>query len=270
MPPPVRGHATWLPVSQRPIWTPIPIVAITGQVPTFLLGNDAFQESDITGITMPVTKHNYLVKNPCGPPEDHAGGILYRADRQAGPGAHRHPERREHEYHQISNRYSGNAVPAGVPADLPRAPEADRKSDGNAHNGRTAPDLCRRGNYCLECLRRTGAAGRTDDDPGHDDPDGTRGDPLRSPAQPRDARDARNRICKFCRYRMRLPACPRGQVRRQGDGKTRYIRIPGPDHSYRYRSCGNRKEQVCRYSHRRRFKGRSRGNDPETVEERKL
>ncbi len=42
----------------------IPIVAITGQVPTFLLGNDAFQESDITGITMPVTKHNYLVKNP--------------------------------------------------------------------------------------------------------------------------------------------------------------------------------------------------------------
>src|SRR5512137_1830517 len=40
----------------------IPIVAITGQVPTSLLGNDAFQESDITGITLPVTKHNYLVK----------------------------------------------------------------------------------------------------------------------------------------------------------------------------------------------------------------
>ncbi|MCK9297557.1 biosynthetic-type acetolactate synthase large subunit [Methanoculleus sp. YWC-01] len=41
----------------------IPIVALTGQVPTALLGNDAFQESDITGITMPVTKHNYLVKD---------------------------------------------------------------------------------------------------------------------------------------------------------------------------------------------------------------
>ena len=41
----------------------IPIVALTGQVPTNLLGNDAFQESDITGITMPVTKHNYLVKD---------------------------------------------------------------------------------------------------------------------------------------------------------------------------------------------------------------
>jgi acetolactate synthase-1/2/3 large subunit len=40
----------------------IPIVAITGQVPTTLLGNDAFQEADITGITLPITKHNYLVK----------------------------------------------------------------------------------------------------------------------------------------------------------------------------------------------------------------
>ena len=39
-----------------------PIVAITGQVSTNLLGNDAFQEADITGITMPVSKHSHLVK----------------------------------------------------------------------------------------------------------------------------------------------------------------------------------------------------------------
>ncbi|MEW6008692.1 MAG: biosynthetic-type acetolactate synthase large subunit [Candidatus Omnitrophota bacterium] len=41
----------------------IPMVAITGQVKTFLIGNDAFQEADITGITRPITKHNYLVKD---------------------------------------------------------------------------------------------------------------------------------------------------------------------------------------------------------------
>ncbi|MFH2137880.1 MAG: biosynthetic-type acetolactate synthase large subunit [Candidatus Omnitrophota bacterium] len=41
----------------------IPMVAITGQVKTNLIGNDAFQEADVTGITRPVTKHNYLVKN---------------------------------------------------------------------------------------------------------------------------------------------------------------------------------------------------------------
>ena len=41
----------------------IPMVVITGQVPTHLIGNDAFQEADIVGITRPCTKHNYLVKN---------------------------------------------------------------------------------------------------------------------------------------------------------------------------------------------------------------
>ncbi len=41
----------------------IPIVAITGQVPSYAIGSDAFQEADITGITRPITKHNYLVKN---------------------------------------------------------------------------------------------------------------------------------------------------------------------------------------------------------------
>ena len=39
----------------------IPIVCITGQVPAALLGSDAFQETDVTGITLPITKHNYLV-----------------------------------------------------------------------------------------------------------------------------------------------------------------------------------------------------------------
>ncbi len=39
----------------------VPIVAITGQVPTHLLGTDAFQESDIVGVTQPVVKHNYLI-----------------------------------------------------------------------------------------------------------------------------------------------------------------------------------------------------------------
>ena len=41
----------------------IPLVILTGQVPTGLIGNDAFQEVDIVGITRPCTKHNYLVRN---------------------------------------------------------------------------------------------------------------------------------------------------------------------------------------------------------------
>src|SRR4030095_5353190 len=41
----------------------VPMVSVTGQVPTPVVGNDAFQEADITGITMPITKHNFLVKD---------------------------------------------------------------------------------------------------------------------------------------------------------------------------------------------------------------
>src|SRR3954469_2727012 len=41
----------------------IPVVCITGQVPTHMIGNDAFQECDTVGITRPCTKHNYLVKD---------------------------------------------------------------------------------------------------------------------------------------------------------------------------------------------------------------
>ena len=59
----------------------VPMVAITGQVPTSLLGNDAFQESDITGITLPITKHNYLVKRA----ED-LGHVLREAFHIAGTG----------------------------------------------------------------------------------------------------------------------------------------------------------------------------------------
>ena len=41
----------------------VPVVCLSGQVPTHMIGNDAFQEADIVGITRPCTKHNYLVKD---------------------------------------------------------------------------------------------------------------------------------------------------------------------------------------------------------------
>jgi len=47
----------------------VPMVAITGQVPSKAIGTDAFQEADIRGITFPITKHNYLVTNPADIPK---------------------------------------------------------------------------------------------------------------------------------------------------------------------------------------------------------
>src|SRR5919106_6069945 len=46
----------------------VPIVAITGQVSSAAIGSDAFQEADIRGITMPITKHSYLVTDPADIP----------------------------------------------------------------------------------------------------------------------------------------------------------------------------------------------------------
>ena len=63
----------------------IPLVALTGQVPTNLLGNDAFQESDIYGITMPVTKHNYLVKHAAYFPRVIAEAFYLASTGRPGP-----------------------------------------------------------------------------------------------------------------------------------------------------------------------------------------
>ncbi len=52
----------------------IPIVVLTGQVPTFMIGSDAFQEADTVGITRPCTKHNWLVKET-----DALPGVLHEA-----------------------------------------------------------------------------------------------------------------------------------------------------------------------------------------------
>jgi acetolactate synthase-1/2/3 large subunit len=61
----------------------VPMVAITGQVPGAAIGTDAFQEADISGITMPITKHNYLVTDPAEIPR-----TLAEAFHIAGTGRH--------------------------------------------------------------------------------------------------------------------------------------------------------------------------------------
>ena len=69
-----------------------PIVFITGQVATSVIGSDAFQEIDITGITLPITKHNYLVTDAEESGGHGSRGILHRPQRSARPGADRHPQ----------------------------------------------------------------------------------------------------------------------------------------------------------------------------------
>ncbi|MFD3743181.1 acetolactate synthase large subunit [Nocardia sp. NPDC058633] len=62
----------------------VPIVAITGQVPSSLVGTDAFQEADISGITMPITKHNFLVKDAADIPRTLAEAFYLAASGRPG------------------------------------------------------------------------------------------------------------------------------------------------------------------------------------------
>jgi len=63
----------------------VPIVAITGQVPSAAIGTDAFQEADIRGITMPITKHNYLVTDPAEIPRTIAEAFHIAGTGRYGP-----------------------------------------------------------------------------------------------------------------------------------------------------------------------------------------
>ena len=62
-----------------------PLVCITGQVRSTLIGTDGFQECDITGITMPIVKHSWLVQDAPRPALDHARRLPRRADRTLWP-----------------------------------------------------------------------------------------------------------------------------------------------------------------------------------------
>ena len=63
----------------------VPMVAITGQVGRAMIGTDGFQEADICGITMPITKHNFLVTDPAEIPQTIAAAFHLASTGRPGP-----------------------------------------------------------------------------------------------------------------------------------------------------------------------------------------
>src|SRR3954467_3793929 len=63
----------------------VPLVAITGQVGRAMIGTDGFQEADICGITMPITKHNFLVTDPAEIPQTIAAAFHLASTGRPGP-----------------------------------------------------------------------------------------------------------------------------------------------------------------------------------------
>ena len=121
-----------------------PIVCITGQVGSRLIGTDAFQEIDITGITLPITKHNYLVtaRRKTSPRAVREAFLIAKSGRP-GPGADRHHEGRAAGVVRVRLGGGGTgraASPRGARRPRPR----DARARGRADRRREAPGDPRR------------------------------------------------------------------------------------------------------------------------------
>ena len=112
-----------------------PLVCVTGQVRSHLIGTDAFQECDITGVTTPIVKHSWLVQNVEEIPDGHEGGVPRRPDRALRSGAGRHPTRHPGGCARLPVPRPGR--PAGLAAADPRPPSPDRRGSPT-HRGRRA------------------------------------------------------------------------------------------------------------------------------------
>ena len=155
------------------------------------------------GITMPVTKHNYLVKNTDEIEPGCPRSVLYRGTGRPGPvlidlpkdvstGLSNDVRSRESPLRGYNPTYKGHT------RQIDKVLEPDRRC-------RTPAIYAGGGVISSNASAELIAFADPDRDPGYDDPDGSRGHPLRSPAQSRDARHARHRVCELRGDRMRSP-----------------------------------------------------------------
>ena len=120
----------------------IPIVAITGQVTSKLIGSDAFQEADTFGITRSCTKHNYLVKKLRRSAAGRSRGVLHRRQRPSRSRAGRYPQGR---VPGAGPLHTGRLHPPARIQGLHRRPHRpDPPRGANDLGGRAALRLCGR------------------------------------------------------------------------------------------------------------------------------
>ena len=228
----------------------IPLVVITGQVPTHAIGQDAFQECDTVGITRPCVKHNFLVKDVKDLAIDDQESVLYRRHRPAGAGRRRHSEGRDGAQDRV--RLSGERVDALVQPGQQRPCGADQESDPGAH-GREAPDgLYRRRRDPRRCRARADAARAPARLPVHQHADGSGRLSRDRPPFSRHARHARHLRSEHGDAALRCAARDRRALRRPRDRQPQaFLRGAAHDHPYRHRSVVDleaRERSMCRSS----------------------
>ncbi len=235
----------------------IPMVAITGQVPTAAIGTDAFQECDTVGITRSVTKHNELVMDAADIPRAIREAFHIATTGRPGPVLVDVPK--DVLQATMDWWWPESVDLPGIQAD-DEGPSPDDPRGGTADPGvRAARDL--RGRRHLEGAGRRCAsrARRAHEHPRGHDADGTGRVSRRPSAVPRHARHARQRH-RGHRDAEGGPADrARLSFRRPGHGQGRVLRPRGQGHPRRHRSGRAGQGAPSRRADRRRLPPRDRG-----------
>ncbi len=230
------------------------MVAITGQVGSASIGTDAFQEADIVGITMPITKHNFLVTDPAEIPRAIAEAFHLAAHRPPRPGAGRHPQGRAAGQDRRSPGRPRIDLPGYQPVTRPHGKQVREAAACSPR--RAAPVLYVGGGVikagASEELR---AAGRADRRPGGHDADGPRRVPRQPPAAPGHARHARHGRRGHRAAEGRPARRPRRPLRRPGHRPAGSLRPGRDDRPRRHRPGRDRQEPPRRRPDRRRRQG---------------
>ena len=126
----------------------IPLIAITGQVGTSVIGTDAFQETPIVEVCRGITKHHYLVTDVERPGPGGARGVSHRHDRPAGSGADRPAQGRAAGADRARLRRADEPARLSRRRSPARGRSRSRKWPRPSSRSQTAGDLCRRRRDC--------------------------------------------------------------------------------------------------------------------------
>ena len=237
----------------------IPVVAITGQVGRALIGTDAFQEADISGITMPITKHNFLVRDGDDIARVMAEAFHIAASGRPGAGARRHPEGRA--AGPVHVQLAAADRPARLQAEHQAAQPAGPRGRQADRGGPQAGALRRRRRHPRRGHRAAAGSGRADRHPRRHHADGARRVPGQPSAEPGHARHARHGRGGGRAAAQRSADRAGHPLRRPGDGQAGLVRARGQGHPRRHRPRRDRQEPPRRRPDRGRRQGRHHRSD---------
>ena len=237
-----------------------PIVCITGQVGSKLVGSDAFQESDVTGVTLPITKHNYLVTRADDIAPTFREAFEIAASGRPGP-VHIDITK---DAQQSSCEFDWDAAAAeeaGVPARLERAPRGVSARARADQRRRAAADSRGPRHHALgRDGHRPGVCGEGEH-PGVADAAGHWRLPGVASAEPRHDGHARRGVGELGDSAGRPAARVRHAVRRSRHGQPEDLRAEREEDSHRHRRRRDQQERARRRRHRGRPEGGARSAD---------